>query len=82
MDAARDREQQSEVYSNGGLAPNGFDAHSAGGYTMMAGLTTGVVLTLFFQLILLGATGKRVLSGFAPIAIGLGLTQTHLSGCA
>lgn len=49
---------------------------------MMAGLTAGVVLTLFFQLIIMGATDKRVLSGFAPIAIGLGLTQTHLSDCA
>ena len=68
MDAARDREQQSRVYSNGGLAPNGFDAHSPGGYTMMAGL------------IIMGATDKRVLGDFAPIAIGLGLTQTHLSG--
>ena len=49
---------------------------------MMAGLTAGVVLTLFFQLFIIGATDKRVLGGFAPIAIGLGLTQTHLSGSA
>ena len=46
----------------------------------MAGLTAGVVLKFFFQLIIMGATDKRVLGDFAPIAIGLGLTQTHLIG--
>ena len=65
---------------NGGLASNGFDAHSPGGYTMMAGLTAEVVLTFFFLLIIMGATDKRAPGGFAPIAIGLGLTLIHLIG--
>lgn len=65
---------------SGGFASNGFDAHSPGGYTMMAGLTAEVVLTFFFLMIILGSTDKRAPSGFAPIAIGLGLTLIHLIG--
>jgi aquaporin Z len=38
------------------------------------------VLTFFFLLIILGATDKRAPQGFAPIAIGLGLTLIHLIG--
>ncbi len=64
----------------GGLASNGYEAHSPGGYSMMAGLTAEVVLTFFFLLIILGATDKRAPGGFAPIAIGLGLTLIHLIG--
>ena len=63
-----------------GFASNGFDAHSPGGYTLMACLTAEVVLTFFFLMIILGATDKRAPSGFAPIAIGLGLTLIHLIG--
>jgi aquaporin Z len=33
-----------------------------------------------FLMIILGATGKRAPAGFAPIAIGLGLTLIHLIG--
>jgi aquaporin Z len=64
----------------GGLASNGYGAHSPGGYTMMAGLTAEVVLTFFFLMIILGATDKRAPQGFAPIAIGLALTLIHLIG--
>jgi len=39
---------------------------------------TEVVMTMFFLLIILGATDKRAPAGFAPIAIGLGLTLIHL----
>jgi len=63
-----------------GFASNGFDAHSPGGYTMMACLTAEVVLTFFFLMIILGSTDKRAPSGFAPLAIGLGLTLIHLIG--
>jgi aquaporin Z len=35
-------------------------------------------MTGFFLIIILGATGKSVPAGFAPIAIGLGLTLIHL----
>ncbi len=65
---------------SGGLASNGYAEHSPGGYSMMAGLTAEVVLTFFFLLIILGATDKRAPGGFAPIAIGLGLTLIHLIG--
>ncbi|WP_153915319.1 aquaporin Z [Shewanella sp. TC10] len=62
----------------GGFASNGFDEHSPGGYTMMSVLITEVVMTLFFLLIILGATDSRAPVGFAPIAIGLALTLIHL----
>jgi aquaporin Z len=64
----------------GGFAANGFDAHSPGQYAMMACLTAEVVLTFMFLMIILGATDKRAPAGFAPIAIGLGLTLIHLVG--
>src|ERR1700742_67973 len=62
----------------GGFAANGFGAHSRGGYTMAAGLTAEIVLTFMFLMIILGATDRRAPQGFAPIAIGLGLTLIHL----
>jgi len=61
-----------------GFASNGFGAHSPGGYSLQAALITEVVMTAFFLLIILGATDKRAPAGFAPIAIGLGLTLIHL----
>ncbi|MDH5177373.1 MAG: aquaporin Z [Gammaproteobacteria bacterium] len=62
----------------GGLASNGYGDHSPGGYSMGAGFLTEVVMTLMFLLIILGATDRRAPAGFAPIAIGLGLTLIHL----
>jgi aquaporin Z len=62
----------------GGLASNGYGEHSPGGYSLAAGFTTEVVMTLMFLLIILGATDRRAPAGFAPIAIGLGLTLIHL----
>lgn len=64
----------------GGFASNGFGDHSPGSYSMMACLVAEVVLTMFFLFIILGATDKRAPAGFAPIAIGLGLTLIHLIG--
>jgi aquaporin Z len=64
----------------GGFASNGYAAHSPGGYSLMACLTAEVVLTCMFLLIILGATDRRAPQGFAPIAIGLGLTLIHLIG--
>ncbi len=61
-----------------GLASNGFGEHSPGGYSMMSGLVTEVVMTAMFLLIILGATDRRAPAGFAPIPIGLGLTLIHL----
>ena len=63
---------------SGGLASNGYGEHSPGGYSLAAGLVTEVVMTFMFVLIILGATDKRAPQGFAPIAIGLGLTLIHL----
>lgn len=62
----------------GGFASNGFGEHSPGGYNMVSALVTEIVMTMMFLLIILGATSKRAPAGFAPIAIGLGLTLIHL----
>ena len=64
----------------GGFASNGYGEHSPGGYSLMAALLTEVVLTFMFLFIILGATDSRAPQGFAPIAIGLGLTLIHLIG--
>ena len=64
----------------GGFASNGYGAHSPGGYAMGACLATEVVLTFMFLMIILGATDRRAPAGFAPIAIGLGLTLILLIG--
>jgi len=61
-----------------GFASNGYGDHSPGGYSLLAALVTEVVMTMMFLLIILGATDKRAPQGFAPIAIGLGLTLIHL----
>jgi len=61
-----------------GFASNGFGEHSPGGYSMTAALVTEVVMTFMFLIIILGATDDRAPAGFAPIAIGLGLTLIHL----
>ena len=62
----------------GGLASNGMGAASPGGYSVTSGLVTEVVMTMMFLLIILGATSEKAPPGFAPIAIGLGLTLIHL----
>jgi aquaporin Z len=64
----------------GGFASNGYGVHSPGGYSLTACLLAEVVLTLFFLMIILGATHGKAPKGFAPIAIGLGLTLIHLIG--
>jgi aquaporin Z len=61
-----------------GFASNGYGAHSPGGYSLLAALVTEVVLTAMFLVIILGATDRRAPQGFAPLAIGLGLTLIHL----
>ena len=61
-----------------GFACNGYGAHSIGGYSLTAALITEVVMTMMFLLIIMGATDKRAPQGFAPLAIGLGLTLIHL----
>ncbi|MDQ1920681.1 aquaporin Z [Massilia pseudoviolaceinigra] len=61
-----------------GFASNGYGAHSPGGYSLLAALVTEVVMTMFFLIVILGATDKRVPAGFAPLPIGLALTLIHL----
>lgn len=63
-----------------GFAANGFGVHSPGGYTLSSAFIAETVLTLAFLFIILGATDSRAPAGFAPIAIGLGLTLIHLIG--
>jgi aquaporin Z len=61
-----------------GFAANGYGEHSPGGYALFSGLVSEVVMTYMFLLIILGSTDRRAPAGFAPIAIGLGLTLIHL----
>jgi aquaporin Z len=63
-----------------GFASNGYGAHSPGGYSLPACAILEVVLTFMFVFIILGATDTRAPQGFAPIAIGLGLTAVNLIG--
>lgn len=61
-----------------GLAANGVEAGSPGKYSLMSGFLIEVLLTAFFLIIIMGSTDGRAPKGFAPIAIGLGLTLIHL----
>ncbi len=62
----------------GGFAANGFAENSPGRYSLLSAGVTEVAMTFFFLVIILGATSSRAPAGFAPIAIGLGLTLIHL----
>lgn len=62
----------------GVFATNGFGDHSPGGYDIAAAFLCEVVMTAMFLVIIMGATHSRAPAGFAPIAIGLGLTLIHL----
>jgi len=61
-----------------GFASNGYGVHSPGGYSLLAALVTEIAMTMMFLIIIMGATDKLAPQGFAPIAIGLGLTLIHL----
>ncbi|WP_028892531.1 aquaporin Z [Tenacibaculum sp. 47A_GOM-205m] len=62
----------------GGFAANGYGELSPGGYNLTAAFIAEFLLTMFFLLIILGSIHKNAPKGFAPIAIGLGLTLIHL----
>lgn len=64
----------------GGFAANGYGDHSPGKYGLFACLLAEVVLTMMFLFIIMGSTHGKAPVGFAPIAIGLGLTLIHLIG--
>ncbi|HEX3185268.1 MAG TPA: aquaporin Z, partial [Pyrinomonadaceae bacterium] len=61
-----------------GFAANGYDAHSPGGYSLVAALVVELVMTFFFLVVILGATDKRSPQPLAGLAIGLALTLIHL----
>lgn len=65
-------------FEAGDFAANGYDEHSPAKYSMMSALITEALLTCFFLIIILGSTSRNAPAGFAPIAIGLGLTLIHL----
>lgn len=67
-----------DASSAGAFATNGFGEFSPGGYSMMSALIAEIVLTAIFLIIIMGSTHHRAPIGFAPIAIGLGLTLIHL----
>jgi aquaporin Z len=67
-----------DALAAGGFAANGYGDHSPGGYTLLAGLLTEVVLTAVFLFVILGATDKRSTAPVAGVAIGLCLTLIHL----
>ncbi|WP_237275164.1 aquaporin Z [Tenacibaculum ovolyticum] len=69
---------KSDFESIGGFAANGYGSLSPGGYDMASAFIAEFLLTMFFLLIILGSTNERAPKGFAPIAIGLGLTLIHL----
>lgn len=69
---------KSDFVDIGGFASNGYGELSPGGYSMTSVLIAECLLTMFFLLIILGSTNARAPKGFAPIAIGLGLTLIHL----
>lgn len=64
--------------ASAGFASNGYGEHSPHGYSMVAALITEIVLTAIFLIIIMGSTDRKAPAGFAPIAIGLGLTLIHL----
>jgi len=61
-----------------GFASNGFGVRSPGGYSMASALVCETVMTMFFLIVILGATDSRAPGQFAPIPIGLALTLIHL----
>ncbi|MBA9073110.1 aquaporin Z [Flavobacterium gossypii] len=62
----------------GNFAANGFGEHSPNQYDIFSVLTTEVIMTFIFMLIILGSTHSSAPKGFAGISIGLGLTLIHL----
>ena len=67
-----------DASSAGAFATNGFGEFSPGGYSIMSALIAEIVLTAVFLIIIMGSTHHQAPVGFAPIAIGLGLTLIHL----
>ena len=61
-----------------GFAANGYAEHSPGHYGLLSALVTELLMTMMFLFIIMGSTHGSAPAGFAPLAIGLGLTLIHL----
>ena len=64
---------------SGGFASNGYGEHSAGKYGVVSVFLAEFLFTMMFVFIIMGATHGKAPTGFAPIAIGLGLVLVHLA---
>lgn len=62
----------------GAFATNGYGDFSPGKYTIESAFFAEFILTMFFIIIIMGATDKLANGKFAGLAIGLGLTLIHL----
>jgi len=71
---------RSPTFVMGHFGCNGYGDYSPTHYSFAACLVAEVLLTFFFLLIIMGSTDQRAAKGFAPLAIGLGLTLIHLIG--
>ena len=65
-------------FDAGGFAANGYGEHSPGHYNLISAFLMEVVMTAMFLFIIMGSTHASAPVGFAPLAIGLGLTLIHL----
>lgn len=63
-----------------GLGQNGYGAASPGGFSIISGFISEVILTFIFLLVIYGSTSEKAPKGFAGIAIGLSLVLIHLVG--
>src|SRR4051812_34413611 len=63
-----------------GFAANGYGEHSPGKYGLVSAFVAEFVLTAMFLFVIMGATHGKAPVGFAPLAIGLGLTLINLVG--
>ena len=72
------RGQPGFMLAPNGLAVNGVESQSPGGYSMMSGVLIEIIMTAFFLLVIMGSTHSQAPAGFAPLAIGLSLTLIHL----
>lgn len=62
----------------GAFASNGYDSFSPQNYSMTSAFVAEFILTMFFIIIIIGATDKLANGKFAGLAIGLALTLIHL----
>jgi aquaporin Z len=64
--------------STGGLAANGYDDLSPGGYGVGPALIIEILMTFGFLFVILGATARKAHAVSGPMAIGFALVLIHL----